>query len=141
MGLNDMNCIIEVIESLENAILGKPVKESTIINDEKKLNLKFADDYRSYIKHYGCMAIDGHEITGISKIKNYDVITITECQKQYNKDIPSNWYVIEQLNIDGIVIWQSSTGEIYQTAPNKEPLKICDSLVEYINLWQMEKQT
>lgn len=52
MGLNDMNCIIEVIESLENAILGKPVKESTIINAEKKLNLKFADDYRSYIKHY-----------------------------------------------------------------------------------------
>lgn len=33
-----------------------------------------------------------------------------------------------------IVIWQSSTGEIYLTAPNTEPKKICSSLDEYIIL-------
>lgn len=129
-----MNNIIEFIESLEDAILGKPVKESSIISAENELNLKFANDYRSYTKRFGCMAVDGRVFTGISKIPNYDVVTITKDQKQYNKEIPSDWYVIEQLNIDGIVIWQSYTGEIYQTSPNKEPLKICDSFAEYIKL-------
>ena len=129
-----MNSIIRVIKSLEDVILGNPVKESVILSAEKRLSLKFADDYRSYIKYFGCMAVDGRVFTGISKIPNYDVITITEDQKKYNEDIPSNWYVIEQLNIDGIVIWQSSTGEIYQTSPYNEPLKICDSLLEYIKL-------
>ncbi len=53
-------------------------------------------------------------------------------EREYTENIPSDWYVIEQLNIDAIVIWQSSSGEIYQTSPNTEPEKICESLADYI---------
>jgi hypothetical protein len=43
-----------------------------------------------------------------------------------------NLYVVEQANIDGIVIWQSETGEVFQTMPNALPIKISDSLLEYL---------
>ena len=93
---------------------------------------KPADDYRNYIKQFGCMVIGSREITGISSQENYNVVSTTKAQRNYNKNIPENSYVIEQLNIDGIIIWQSSNGEVFQTSPNTAPMKIADSLVEYI---------
>lgn len=129
-----MKNIIDVINSMEDVICGKGVKENDIEKSEIELDLKFADDYRYYAKHFGCMSIGSREFTGISKLANYSVVTITIAQKQYNQNIPKDWYVIEQLNIDGIVIWQSSTGEIYQTSPNSDPVKICDSMAEYLSI-------
>ena len=38
-----------------------------------------------------------------------------------------------EANIDGIVIWQSTTGEVYQTLPGHSGVKIADSLREYIS--------
>lgn len=127
-----MKDIIEVINSIEDVIHGNEVKDSDITKAESKLGVKFSDDYRRYIKTFGCMMIGSREFTGISKLSNYDVVEITISQRSYFPDIPINWYVIEQLNIDEIVVWQSNTGEIYQTAPNTEPKKISDSLSEYI---------
>lgn len=129
-----MKDIIEVINSMKDVICGKAVVESEIVQAEKKLRLKFSDEYHKYVKSFGCMTIGSREFTGISKFDYYSVVAITIAQKQYNANIPIDWYVIEQLNIDGIVIWQSPTGEIYQTAPNAAPIKICDSLAEYISM-------
>ena len=127
-----MKDIIEIIVSKGEVIHGKEVGEGDIIKAESKLVVNFSDDYRQYIKKFGCMAINGREFTGISKLVNYDVVSITISQRKYNPDVPDNWYVIEQLHIDGIVIWQASTGEIYQTSPNAKPKKICESFVEYV---------
>ena len=52
--------------------------------------------------------------------------------KMKSNKLNENLYVIELLNIDGIVIWQSSDGEVYQTYPNSNPEKIANSLSEYI---------
>ena len=46
----------------------------------------------------------------------------------------NDWYVVEQTNIDGIIIWQASNGTVYQTAPNAKPKKLCESLAEYIKM-------
>ena len=57
-------------------------------------------------------------------------ITITpeiQSSKEFIKPIH-----IEQLNIDNIVIWQSSSGEIYQTQSLNKPIKIYDSLYDYL---------
>ena len=132
-----MKDIVEVINSLEDVIHGKNIKESDIIKAESALGVKFSDDYRRYIKAFGCMAIGSREFTGISKLANYDVVSITTSQRKYITDTPSDWYVIEQLNIDGIVIWQSASGEVFQTSPNTEPKKICDSFADYI--WEVRR--
>ncbi|MEE0840866.1 MAG: SMI1/KNR4 family protein [Acutalibacteraceae bacterium] len=127
-----MNDIINVINSKNGVIHGKETNENEIKQAELELGLRFADDYRNYIKQFGCMVIGSREITGISSQENYNVVSTTKAQRNYNKNIPENSYVIEQLNIDGIIIWQSSNGEVFQTSPNTAPMKIADSLVEYI---------
>ena len=127
-----MTDIIKVINSKNGVIHGKETNENEIKQAESELGLRFADDYRNYIKQFGCMVIGSREITGISSQENYNVVSITKAQRNYNKNIPENSYVIEQLNIDGIIIWQSSNGEVFQTSPNTAPMKIADSLVEYI---------
>lgn len=127
-----MTDIIKVINSKDGVIHGKETNESEIKQAELELGLRFADDYRNYIKQFGCMVIGSREITGISSQENYNVVSTTKAQRNYNKNIPENSYVIEQLNIDGIIIWQSSNGEVFQTSPNTAPMKIADSLVEYI---------
>ena len=55
-------------------------------------------------------------------------------KKQWDKNIYADHllYVIEETHMDDIVIWQNAKGEIYQTAPNAKPIKICDSLAEYV---------
>ena len=40
--------------------------------------------------------------------------------------------VVEETNIDKIVIWQSPSGELYQTASGSMCRRICSSLAEYI---------
>ena len=127
-----MTDIIKVINSKDGVIHGKETNENEIKQAESELGLRFADDYRNYIKQFGCMVIGSREITGISSQENYNVVSTTKAQRNYNKNIPENSYVIEQLNIDGIIIWQSSNGEVFQTSPNTAPMKIADSLVEYI---------
>ena len=127
-----MTDIIKVINSKNGVIHGKETNENEIKQAELELGLRFADDYRNYIKQFGCMVIGSREFTGISLQENYNVVSTTKAQRNYNKNIPENSYVIEQLNIDGIIIWQSSNGEVFQTSPNTAPMKIADSLVEYI---------
>lgn len=105
-----------------------------ITKAEEKLKLSFSAEYKRYLLKFGFATYDGHEITGICKAKRLNVVDVTLSERSITPDVPANWYVIEQLNIDGIVIWQSTTGEIFQTTPNTKHKKICDSLAEYINL-------
>lgn len=111
-----------------------PVSVDRIDSVEKQLNLNFADEYRAYVQAYGAASMYGHELTGICDIPRLDVAAITIEERKDNPLIPNEWYVIEQANIDGIVIWQSPTGEIYQSQPGKKPVLIARSLSEYLNL-------
>ena len=101
---------------------------------EKALELKFADEYREYLISFGVVSFYGHEFTGICKYPRLNVVDVTICERINNPTIPTDWYVVEQANIDGIVIWQSgSTGEIYQTIPNAPAVKLCGSMCEYLD--------
>ena len=61
------------------------------------------------------------------------MVQVTLEERANLPDVPADWYVVEQANIDGIVIWQAVSGEIYQTQPGAQPVKIADSLTEYID--------
>ena len=127
-----MKDIIELLKTKE--FLNKCVSASDdkISEAENALSLHFSAEYNRYVSEFGFAVFENHDLTGICMAKRLNVVDVTVFEREINPDVPDDWYVIEQLNIDGIVIWQSSTGEIYQTAPNCEPKKICDSLAEYI---------
>lgn len=108
------------------------ISEKNIKEAELILNIRFASDYRMIIKEYGAVTFSGHELTGICNSKRLNVVDVTKEERKYNK-VPEDWYVIEQANIDDIVIWQDTNGVVYQTMPNKKPIKLCNSLLEYID--------
>jgi len=108
--------------------------EAEIKAAEQNLDLQFAADYRNYVAAFGAASIDCHEMTGVCKSDRLSVVAVTQEERKKN-DVPSDWYVIEQANIDGIVIWQDSRGAVYQTGPNAKQKKLCSSLAAYIEMW------
>ena len=110
------------------------VDAEQIDNAENALALRFADDYREYLLAFAIASSDGHEFTGICNSKRLNVVDVTIAAKNSNPSIPHDWYVLEEANIDGIIIWQNKTGSVFQTYPNRENVKIANSICEYLNL-------
>ena len=129
-----MKCIISAIKSKSDYIGSNGRKESVIIQAEEELNNHFASDYREYLLQIGLASFDGHELTGICNSKRLNVVDVTLAERSITPGIPQNWYVLEEANIDGIVIWQNSTGEIFQTRPGGEAVKLADSICDYLDL-------
>lgn len=124
--------IVELLNSQSDLIAFSPASQKDIKKAETMLNLKFAKEYKDYIATFGCAIFKGYELTGICDGKRLDVSRVTIDERQHNEFVPNDWYVVETLDIDGIVIWQNEKGEIYQTFPNGDIKKIHNSLCEYI---------
>ena len=111
------------------------LKEQEIDNADNMIITHFAEDYRSYLKEIGLACFDGHELTGLTKISRLNVVSVTqERRKQFGKMVAS-WYVIEEIGVDGIIIWQSPDGTVYETYPNAEAKRLASSLLNYIKLY------
>lgn len=110
------------------------VSEKQIDDAAKTLELLFADDYRDYLLAFGVASVEGHEFTGICDSKRLNVVDVTRAARSITPGLPQNWYVLEEANIDGIIIWQSSSGEVYRTQPGREAVKIAHSICDYLDL-------
>ena len=126
-----MGNIIEVMKSIPDYIGSNGRSESEIVAVEKSLGTTFAPDYRLYLKEIGLACFDGHELTGITNDARLSVVTVTEQERGVNLNVPSSWYVVEQMNFDGVVIWQAPSGEIYSTRQHSFGHKIGNTLAEY----------
>ena len=110
----------------------KGVAEEEIREAEQALGLTFAKEYADYLRAFGLASFQGHELTGIIKSPRLNVVTQTVLGKEANPRVSDDFYVIETANIDGIVIWQKSSGEIFETVFDSGPVLICESLGDYI---------
>ncbi len=112
----------------------KGASEEQVKSAEIKLGLGFSDEYRSYLLAFGVASANGHEFTGICGSPRLNVVDVTLEERRYNPNVPPDLYVVEEANIDGIVLWQSQAGKIYQTRPNQPPVPLCDSLSELLEM-------
>lgn len=129
-----MSKLIEKIKLLEDLFYAGKTTDEQIRSAEERLGVKFATDYKEYVKEYGVITYYGHELTGICRGKRLDVCKITVEEREDNLQIPLDFYVLEQLNIDGVVVWQNSKGEVFETIVGRKVKKICESLLEYIEM-------
>lgn len=127
-----MENIIDMLKGKDNFCSMKGVTEEEIKAAEHALGLTFAKDYRAYLQTFGLASFQGHELTGIIKSPRLSVLAQTVAERSNNPYVPDDLYVIEITNIDGIVIWQKSTGEIFKTVFNSAPMLIYKSLADYI---------
>jgi hypothetical protein len=122
----------EVLDSKEDIYPGKKASDSEIKKAEEQLQLKFSDEYVEYLKEFGDLSYESHELTGITENNNLNVVFVTEYWRKKNSNISKEYYVIEDLKIDNVVFWQDRKGDIYQTIGNEVPKKMYESLLEYI---------
>lgn len=127
--------IIDKLQSSTNFIAVGRVTEQQIMLAEEKLGVHFANDYYAYVQVFGVAVAAGHEFTGICNSKRLNVVDVTLSEKGITPDVPHDWYVLEEANIDGIVIWQNSAGEVFQTQPGRKPIKIAASICDYLDLF------
>lgn len=114
-------------------LTGDPATDDDIKDAEKTLRVKFAKDYKVFLKNFGFINADnGIEIVGIAKSKHASVVQNTIDARSVNPQVPKSMYVIEDAGMDGIFIWQDKSGKIYQSRPHKPPVKIRKNLVEYL---------
>ena len=128
-----MSSLMEIMQGKKNYHGLTAVAQEQLDDAQRKLGLTFSYDYLEYVSSVGVASFSGHELTGICTSPRLDVIRVTE---KYRKSMPAinpTWYVIEELNIDQITIWQDAEGKIYQVAPHAEPVKIAQSIADYIN--------
>ena len=126
-----VNAILDVLRNAPDFIGGKGCGNVAISDAEQALGIRVAPDYRAYLQKIGLACFDGHELTGICKAFRLNVVDVTLDERKQCPDA-AGWYVVEQANVDGIVIWQAPSGEIYQTMPGVSARKICNSLTEYV---------
>lgn len=101
---------------------------------EDALGIKFSEEYRQYVSAYGIASFEDHELTGICTSPRLNVVDVTQVERLKNPELPTDWYVLEKLNIDDVIIWQSNAGKVYQTIPEAQPIILCGSLSEYLAL-------
>ena len=127
-----MSKLIETIKSLPQLLPLKAATASEITDAELQLRLRFSDDYKEYLLEFGAIMADGIELSGIAKSEHRNVVSLTKRERELNVDVPHSMYAIEATGVDGIIIWQDSSGIIYESAPNKSPKQIANSLLEYV---------
>lgn len=127
-----MSAISNTLKSFSDFVSLKAAGEKEIAEAEKQLNLSFASEYKEYTAEFGAAAANGHEITGAVSPKRLNVVAETKRGWEHNPQVPHSMYVIENAGIDGVLIWQDGSGTVYQSAPNRKPVKIAASIAEYI---------
>ena len=128
-----MSDLIVLLRRKPNLYTEQGASTNWIEQAEKSLGLTFSSDYKECLREFGAISFGSHELTGFSADQNLDVVETT-CRNRKKNNACDNLYVIEEAHIDGIVIWQNSKGEIFQTVPYGSPQKICNSFVEYLEL-------
>lgn len=129
-----MKNVCDVIRKFSDYVGANGKSDSEILCAEKMLGVEFAEDYKGYLSEIGLACFDGRELTGVTDDIRLDVVSVTLNERVKCIEIPTDWYVVEQANINGIVIWQNKKGEIYQTKFGKGSVKVADSLYEYISI-------
>ena len=127
-----MTDIINVINKLENLLTLKPASAEEVKNAELSLGLSLSEEYKEYLFEFGAVLAEDIELTGIAKSNNRNVVFVTKREWEANGRIKHDLYVVENVGIEGIVIWQDSSGKVYFSSPNRGAEKIADSLAEYI---------
>lgn len=126
-----MNELIEIMKRQPNFYTEKGVSATQIEQAEKLLGLNFSPDFKACLLEFGAVSVSGHDFTGFSADKNLDVVEVTQKNRQ-KINVEKNLYVIEEAHIDGIVIWQDASGNVYETTPNSNVKKIANSLADYL---------
>ncbi|WP_336019133.1 SMI1/KNR4 family protein [Fusobacterium polymorphum] len=127
--------IVEKIKKMKDLDInpkGGASKEQ-IERAEKRLNLKFSEEYKEYLKEFGAISFFGNEWSGLNIDGYFNVVNMTEDEKALNESFPKKHFVIENIGVDSIFIISNEDGKIYSIQYDKIEF-LCNSLSEYLDI-------
>ncbi len=122
----------EILKEKKNVYHLNGAEDNVISDAEDRLGLEFAPEYKDYLKTYGLLSVGAHELTGICPSKRLNVVDSTLREKEDNAAIPNDMYLVEYIGVENLTIWQNTKGEVFEVPYKGSPLKIYDSLADYI---------
>ena len=126
----DINLLIDMFKDMH---LGNAVSDDLISDSERRLNLKFSNEYKLYLRKYGVVSLSGHEFTGLIEAKRLNVVACTLDLRSKKPDLPGNFYVIEDLGIDSLFACQTEKGTVYLVSSElSEMKKVAESIGDYL---------
>ena len=129
-----MSHLTEKLKEQKDFFARKPVSMEEINAAERILNVVFSDEYKAYIAELGAATIHGHELTGICRNRNVNVVDETTQARSITPEIPEDFYVIENTHYDGILIWQDKEGNIYSSGSGLGVKKLASSIEAYLKI-------
>ena len=132
-----MSDIIGTVNRLPKMEHSTSASEEQFFHAEEILGLCFSEEYRQYLSAFGAAWSDIIAISGITDDDAYSVVSLTNRLRKVNPGISPTFYAIEDVGVDGLVIWQDHTGSIYQSIPNHPAVKVFESLSAFLN-YQLE---
>ena len=129
-----MNALVDLINKSKDALALTGACDEDIVAAENTLSLIFSNEYKEYTSTFGAVSINGMELTGVVPNHDLNIVDVTISARSITPQASHDWYVIRDLHIDGVIIWQNERGEVFQTQPYREPKKLCNSIYEYLNL-------
>lgn len=128
-----MDDILKAMQAKQGFVALSGASAEQIAQAETALGVKFSEEYRKYVSAFGIASFETHELTGICTSPRLNVVAVTLEERSKYPEIPKDWYVLEKTNIDDVVIWQSSAGEIYQSVPGAQAIMLFGSMSEYLD--------
>jgi len=111
---------IKKIEEKYKLYKTKGASEDLISEAERQLHLRFSDDYKDYLSKYGAISFGSTELTGLNIDDYANVVSVTLKEAQRNKSFPKGSYVLENTGNEGLLILQTSDGEVYEWQNGKK---------------------
>ena len=121
----------ESLKKRDVCYAGTGTSFETIKNAEMQLGLVFAKEYTEYLSMCGILSSDGHEFTGIANSERLNVVKVTREAREKLK-VSNDYYVIEELHVDGEYVLQNSKGEVFLCSNNRKIIKIGNSIIDYL---------
>lgn len=132
--------IFDVISDLKCVRFLSPACESDISNAEKKMGIRFAEEYKKYTMVYGAIYNKEFEITGVCDSPKMDVMAVTLHKRLKDPNFPGDMYVVEDTGAEDLLVLQNQEGKIFSYIPELPPQQMFDSMAEFLEDFYGQKR-
>lgn len=101
------------IRGLRGFRCGHPASEAEILKYEQELDLRFPENYRTFLHTFGFASWAGNKITGISEEPYYDLLAIHKLAKERQAP-PPRYCIILDSDFAMKCLPLSDTGSVFQ---------------------------
>ena len=84
-----MDNIVEMINARTDVCAIEGCTDQQIEDAEKELGIQFPEEYKAYVKAFGCIDFNGHEWTGLNIAGRLNTVKATKKEMKVNDSFPN----------------------------------------------------